>query len=350
MLSPLDKEILRSWSRHAIAPQIARVLGRPRRDEGPRIAVVGNCQSYGVAYGMKLLEPAATVDRFTMIGHSRASLRVLARTLATYDYVFVHEFLPGHLRQGGDSQDLVRLLPKTRLFGPVCFAAFHPDLVFIHDPTRLHGFVTGPLGPYQSALCLFAHLKGLSLDMANALFNENVFEAIGYLDMWGDASRELVETSRDKYGLDFSAELMSWSRRGVFMYSTVHPMGFVMCDVARKLLEAAGLKPRAINTHYYDIDELARSDIFPVYPPIAKRYGAQGSYLFKCENHHISQGVGEFLTLPQFLARCYEAFSRHDRSKLYNPRVEGWLADESSSRTLIKLARENLAAGLTPAL
>ncbi|WP_244593390.1 hypothetical protein [Methylosinus trichosporium] len=76
----------------------------------------------------------------------------------------------------------------------------------------------------------------------------------------------------------------------------------------------------------------------------------QGSYLFKCENHHISQGVGDFLTLPQFLARCYEAFAGHDRAELANPRVEGWLADEASSRILIKLARENLAAGLTPAL
>lgn len=350
MLSQLDKEIIRSWSRHAIAPRIARIAGRPKREDGPRIAVAGNCQSYGVAYGMKLLEPLATVDRFSVIGHSRASLGRLAKTLATYDYVFAHEFLPGHMSSGGGSEELARLLPKTMWFPMIAFAAFHPDLVFIHDPTRLHGFVNSPLGPYQSALCLFAYLKGLSLDMANALFNENVFEAVGYLDMWGEASRELVESARGKYGLDLSAELTSWSRRGVFMYTTLHPMGFVLCDVAKKLLEAAGREPCVTNAHYYDIHELARSDIFPVYPPIARRYGAPGGYLFKRENHHISQGVGEFLTLPRFLAQSYEIFRRHDRAKLYNRRVDDWLGDESSSRILIKLARENLAAGLTPTL
>lgn len=350
MLSQLDKEIIRSWSRHAIAPRIGRIAGRRKRDGGPRIAVVGNCQSYGVAYGMKLLEPEATVDRFTMIGHSRAGLGLLVATLDTYDHVFAQDFLAGHLRKGGGSQDLVRLLPKTMLFPSIGFAAFHPDQIFIRDPARLHGYVEGPLGPYQSALCLFAFLKGLSLDMANALFNENVFEAVGYLDMWGAAARELLDMAQGKFGLDLSAELMRWSRRGVFMHSSVHPRGFVLCDIAKKLLEAAGLAQRAMNADYYDIDELARSAIFPVYPPIAKRYGAPGSYLFKPENHHISLGVGELSTLPRFLAQSYEVFRRRDEAQLSNPRVEGWLADEASSRILLKLARENLAAGLTPSL
>ena len=80
--------------------------------------------------------------------------------------------------------------------------------------------------------------------MANALFNENVFDALGYFDMWNDASRELLDATRDRYGIDLSAELMNWSRRGVFMYSTVHPMSFVLFDLSKKLFEKVGLKPR----------------------------------------------------------------------------------------------------------
>lgn len=350
MISQIDKEIIRSWCGYAIEPRLTRLLGRPKRGSGPRIAVVGNCQSYGVAYGMKLLEPEATVDRFSMIRRSLASLEVLARTLETYDYVFSHDFVAGHMRSGGGSEELARLLPRTKLFPAISFAAFHPDLVLIHDPSRMHGFIGSPLGPYHSALALFAYRKGLSLDMANALFNENVFEATGYLDMWSAAAHELIETTKAKYDLDLSAELMSWSRRGVFMYSTLHPMGFVLFDVAKKLLETAGRKPRAMNFPYYDIHELARSEIFPVYPPIANRYGTRGEYLFKRENQHMSQGVGEFLTLPRFLAASYGIYSRHEAGKLHNPRVEAWLADETTSRVLVKLARENLAAGLTPVL
>ncbi len=77
----------------------------------------------------------------------------------------------------------------------------------------------GPVGPYHSALAVFAFRKGLTLTEANALFNRNVFEALGYFDIWNDAAREFLETARQKFGMDLSAELMSWARRGVFMYS-----------------------------------------------------------------------------------------------------------------------------------
>jgi hypothetical protein len=203
---------------------------------------------------------------------------------------------------------------------------------------------------YHSAIALFAYRKGLSVEMANALFNENVFDALGYFDMWNDASRELLDATRDRYGLDLSAELMNWSRWGVFMYSTVHPMSFVLFDLSKKLFETVGLKPRTVNFNYYAIHDLARSEIFPIYPPIAKRYGAQGGYMFKLQNHHISTTVGDFLTLPQYIASCYKIYSGHDPSQLSNPRVDAWLADEATSGLLMRLAREYFVAGLTPTL
>ena len=349
MLTQVDRQILKSWRQYAIEPRIAKFTGRVMRNTGPRIAIVGNCQSFGVAYAMKMLDPSATVDHFSMIARARSTMGLFAKTLETYDYVFSHDFLDGHVR-GGGSEELRQRLPKTIIFPAIGFAAFHPDLVYIHDLTRLHGFVSGPIGAYHSAIGLFAYRKGLSLEMANALFNENVFDALGYLDMWNDASRELLDAARDRYGVDLSAELMNWSRRGVFMYSTVHPMSFVLFDLSKKLFEKVGLKPRVVNFNYYDIHDLARSEIFPIYPPIAKRYGAQGGYMFKMQNHHISTTVGDFLNLPQFLASCYKSYSAHDLSKLSNARVDAWLADEATSGLLMRLARENFAAGLTPTL
>ena len=247
---------------------------------------------------------------------------LFAKTLDTYDYVFSHDFLDGHVR-GGGSEELCRRLPKTMIFPAITFAAFHPDLVYIHDLSRMHGFVCGPIGPYHSAIALFAYRKGLSVEMANALFNENVFDALGYFDMWNAASRELLDGTLQRFGLDLSAELMNWSRRGVFMYSTVHPMSFVLFDLSRKLFETVGLKPRTVNFNYYAIHDLARSEIFPIYPPIAKRYGAQGGYMLKLQN---------------------------DPSQLSNARVDAWLADEATSGLLMRLARENFVAGLTPTL
>lgn len=349
MFSQIDKQIIKSWRQYAIEPRLAKLTGRILRNTGPRIAVIGNCQCFGVAYAMKVMDPSATVDHFSAIAQGRASIGLFAKTLATYDYVFSHDFLEGHLR-GGGSAELRQLLPKMMIFPAIAFAAFHPDLVYIHDLSRVHGFVFGPIGPYHSAIALFAYRKGLSLEEANALFNENVFEALGYLAVWNDAARELLDTTKNGYGVDLSTELMNWSRRGVFMYSTVHPMSFVLFDLARKLWENAGIKPRQVNFNYYDIHDLSRSEIFPVYPPIAKLFGVSGGYQFKMQNHHIAVTVGDFLTLPQYLSACYKIYAAHEASQLSNSRVDGWLADEATSGLLVKLARENLKAGLLPVL
>jgi len=296
------------------------------------------------------MDPTATVDHYSVIGRSVADMGLFARTLATYDYIFSHEFLDGHIRGGGDSDELRRRLPQTVIFPGVGFAAFHPDLIYIHDLQQLHGFVFGPIGPYHSAVALFAYRKGLSLEEANALFNENVFEALGYFDVWNAAAKELLDVAQNKFDLDLSADLANWSRRGVFMYSTVHPMSFVLFDLAKRLWEKVGLKPAAINFNYYDLHDLSRAEIFPVYPPIAKMLGVQGGYLFKMQNHHLAHTVGDFLTLPQFLTSCYKIYAGHEASRLGNARVDGWLADEPTSRLLVRLARENLEAGLTPTL
>lgn len=349
MFAQIDRQIFKSWRQYAIEPRLAKLTGRILRNTGPRIAVVGNCQSFGVAYAMKVLDPSATVDHFSAISRARATMGLFARTLETYDYVFSHEFLDGHVR-GGGSAELKERLPKTVLFPAIAFAAFHPDLIYIHDLSRLNGFVFGPIGPYHSALALFAYRKGLTLEEANALFNENVYAALGYMDVWNDAARELIESAKTRFDFDLSTELLNWSRRGVFMYSSVHPMSFVLFDVARKLMENVGLKPRAGNFSYYDIHDLARAEIFPVYPPIGKVFGVPGGYLFKMQNHHLSTTVGDFLTLPQFLFACYKVYQAHRADQLANARVDGWLADEQTSNRLISLARENLKAGLTPTL
>ena len=51
--------------RRIIASLRDKSLRRP--GSGPRIAVVANCQSFGIAYAMKLLNVDATVHRFPVV-------------------------------------------------------------------------------------------------------------------------------------------------------------------------------------------------------------------------------------------------------------------------------------------
>jgi hypothetical protein len=222
MFSQLDKQIVRSWRQYLITPRLEKLLGRAPRRSGPRIAVVGNCQSFGVAYSMKVLDPSATVDHFSVIGRSRADVPIFAKMLRTYDYVFSHQFPNGHVR-GGDFEDLCGRVSAIRLFPAIVFAGFHPDLVYLQDAARGGAPILGPLGLLHSALAVFAFCEGLSLQEANGLYNRNVYEALGYFDVWNGAAKELVDTARDSFNLDLSGELLNWSRRGAFMYSLAHP-------------------------------------------------------------------------------------------------------------------------------
>jgi hypothetical protein len=346
MLSQIDRQIIRSWYKVLVEPRLPFLASGPRLT-GPRIAVIGNCQAFGIAYAMKLLDPTAHVSHFSAIGKTLADVDLLAKTLATYDYVFSHEFPAGSVR-GGGSDELCARLDKVIMFPAITFAAFHPDLVYLLDETRGHAPTIGPVGPYHSALAVFAFRRGLSLEEAHALFNRNVFEAVGYFDVWNAAAEELIESSKRKYDFDLSAELASWARRGVFMYSLVHPRPFVLFDIAKKLFAREGLPTPAINFDYYAIDDLGRAEIFPVYPPIGEWYGVQGGYTFKLENYHLSSNVGVFVTLPYYLAECYKTYRRCTPAQLAHPRIEAWLADPAAVGRIITLAGENRRAGLLP--
>ena len=344
MLSQIDKQILRVH----LLPRVNRLLGRPL-GSGPRLAVVGNCQSYGIAYGMKVLAPSAQVDHYSVVHKTLANIDWLAKTLERYDHVFMQNFPPGIVK-GGDWENLHARLTNVTRMPSMVFAAFHPDLIYLLDATRGHKTLNGPLRPYHSALAVFAFRVGLPLQEANALFNDNVFATVGYYDLWNASARELVEAAKSYFGFDFSSDLLSWSRRGVFMYSIVHPKPFVLATVARRLLETAGIAIENENFDDYAIDDLARSEIFPVYPEIAARLGVHGGYLFKRGNYHISNGVGEFLTLPQFLAESYAVYKRARPEQIAHERVDGWISDAALSSRLVALAKENLAKGKTPTL
>ena len=231
----------------------------------------------------------------------------------------------------------------------ISFAAFHPDCVYV-DGTGDDGRapVFGPFGPYHSALALFAFRGGLSPREANALFNDNVFEALRYFDFWNEASAELIEGVKRTCGLDLSAELGHWARRGVFMYTVNHPKPFVLVDVAKKLLKHIGISVPEIDYENYLIDDFIRYPIFPVYPPVGAHYGCPGSYTFKLTSTHAPRDVGDYLLLPQFLSGSYEIYRKCDSARLSNHRVDSWLGDKATTDMLLSLARENSRAGLLP--
>ena len=299
---------------------------RPADGEGsgPRIAVIGNCQARGVAEALRLLAPGARVRLIPMgeFGRRQRSLDAFAADLATCDHVFTQPFPAGFFPEGG-SEGLLERLPRARLFPAIVFTAFHPDAVYVGDLASLaHSrLAPSPLGTYHSAIALYGYLRGFSAEATLALYREDVFARLGYLDAWDEAAADLIGASR-AIGFDLSAELLRWSRTGLFMHNINHPRLSVLGDIAARLLREAGIAPRAVAVEAYAPDALLDDPIWPVYPAVATLYGVPGSLVFKRRQR--GAAPPSVLGLDAFVHESFALYRRQRRESLTCHRVTHW--------------------------
>ncbi|GEP11652.1 WcbI family polysaccharide biosynthesis putative acetyltransferase [Methylobacterium gnaphalii] len=314
--------------RQALLGALARLPWRPAtRDvpyrRGARIAVIGNCQARGVARSLEVLLPDAVVTLVPtgQLGRSVRTLRALAEGLADYDRVFSQP-ITGHFPDGG-SAELLRLLPRARLFPAIVFAAFHPDMVYVGNLSagRETGLVPSPLHTYHSAITLFGYLRGLSEEQILRLFRDDALAQLGFLDGWDLAAEDLVATSR-AIGFDLAPELLRWSRRGAFMHGINHPKLFVMADIARRLATEAGLAPAELPVEAYLADDLLGEVIWPVYPAVAAAYGVSGSYIFK--RRAMPKVPPPVLDLSGLVRESLALYRTLPRARLTCQRIEHW--------------------------
>ena len=300
------------------------------RDEasrtGPSIAILGNCQARGIARALKLLAPTSPVRYLSMgsLKRDHGDLDGLARTLKTHDLVFSQAF-PAGLLPGGGSEHLREQDPRVAPVPSIVFSAFHPDMVYAGAASDLAALklAPSPLGQYHSAIALTAHRLKLGVAPTAALFREDVFARLGYLDQWNPAAHELLAASA-QIGFPLDRELTRWARRGVFMHLMNHPKAFVLGDIAKRLLREAGHDPMAVEVEDYLGDELAQDVIWPVYPPVAAQFGASGAYLFKARTRGDAFPV--LYDLPGFVAASFALYDATTAEALRCPRVEAWLA------------------------
>ncbi|GJD47509.1 hypothetical protein OPKNFCMD_0217 [Methylobacterium crusticola] len=318
-------------ARWAVQSRLAAARRRRAGPTGsPRIMVVGICQGGAIAEAMRLLVPGSEVTFVSAFAAARRYPRLadLAAEGRRHDVVFSNTWLP-RFRDGGD---LAGLRAETNLvtIPTIVFSAFHPDLVMVGEPGEpgRDGLIVGPLGHAHSALALFGYLEGLAPARTEALFDAAVYRHLGYFDFWNDSVATLLALGRE-VGYDLDADLVRWSRRGCFMHANNHPKVHVAADLARGLLERAGIAYGACDLDSYLADDLIRAGTFPVYPAIAEHYGVQGSALFlKSETRRT--GPARTMALPEFIARSYAAYARHLRDVLVCPRVSAWRTDPAT--------------------
>lgn len=336
MFSLLDRQIARHWRDRTFSRRPSTGGKTPRK-----IAVVGNCQSFGYAFAVKLFDPSLVVDRYPLVAPSLTDLKTLRAALADYDLVFSQDFGPQILRDNATSDALFADMPGVVRLPTINFYGFHPDTIHLLDPTKNYRLIMGPAGVYHSALALFGHISGFSVDQTEALFTHEVFAFVGYLDVWPSAVDEVLRAG-EAAGMKLESAVARWSRGRAFMYTPTHPRPQVLFDIAKIAMGKAGLRAQPLDTDDYAVDDLSRDYILPVYPPLAEHYGLAGSTVLKLAHYRFSRGVGEMLTLTEYIARSSAHYAERKREQLVHERVDQWLGDTEISRTLGLLSAEEL--------
>lgn len=255
-----------------------------------RWLLVYNCHANGLANCLGTLSDDIAVEIVHRHQIKRKAVQPKQR-MPDYDLVLVAPQLAKDLGVTGDEAN-VWLLPAIQ------FRAYHPDTCYVARNTQLR--LKGPMGEYHSLIALTAFQMGLGVEDAKALYREEIYQALGYFDVWDTSRADLTSRFRLR-GFDIDSSFVGWSRRGAFMHTINHPRIECLVDLATCILTKAGLEPvpRQVVPH----DNLANGPIYPVYPEIGSRLGVQGSYAFKIG------GAYEFLDLDTFIRESYAVYA-----------------------------------------
>lgn len=269
------------------APVPTASAGRGSR----RWLLLYNCQAQGLTNCLGLLGHDLQVDCHE-VPTVQANAAAVSRTLGDYERVLVLpqvRTIPGFEAAGH---------PQVRDLPSFVFSGYHPDLFRLGDDSGLR---QGPLGNFHSLLAYCGWRMGRDVAATVAMFRATVFEAAGYFDGWS-SEREALLGRFSMHGLELRSEFHAWCRRGPFMHNPIHPTMLPLRDLARLLLDEAGVQCR--DTQLLPHDNLAAGPVFPVYPGLASRLGVPGSFDFK------RSGRYEAFGLPEFVERSFSAFDR----------------------------------------
>ncbi|MGD1067631.1 MAG: GSCFA domain-containing protein [Vulcanimicrobiaceae bacterium] len=276
---------------------------RQRKGSSARtIYVSGNCQGRGVAACMYAMNQSLAIKVIP--------LEIAIGEVAPPDQLVVRQRnprLPWTLRPAA---------PNEILYPRAFYNAFHPDCV------RLDSLAPAVMsGRHHSTLVLYGWHRGLSVAQTIALFNERVFEALGFFDYAPASDRVLIDEG-DACQLDLRDMLPAWRRRGAFMHTINHPKLRVLADFARAIMRRAEIDVLVPDVESFVIDPLQGDGVWPVYPELGARWGLPGAYAFMRgydPKFHLSP---ELLDLETYVARSFEVYAGLDPPTLTTPRLE----------------------------
>ena len=281
---------------------LMKFFGKDRKSKVVgKVLGVGNCQIQGIV--RCAAAALQTESAYLHPAKARNEPGVLMQALGDASVVFVprgraHRHMQDAAKAAGRPDLPVLAAPKFY------FSGFHPDVVY---PSPDGERPELPMGNASSAIVLAAWREGLEPSEAISLFRDEVYEALGYYEVFGLAKAALVKECAAA-GFDVVPLLNSWLEQGAFVYLPLHPKIHVLRDIAMTQLRLAQLHDGTPSAEPVD-DELSRNLMWPVYPEIGHKLGIAGDYIFRPKNMRgVPRAHLDPMDLKSFVERSYACF------------------------------------------
>lgn len=265
---------------------------------GEKIVVSGNCQMNVARRILQVIKPNYEIDYINISEVNKLSERELLSVLRTADLCIVQS-LPALRNVVNIGGGLVLEVPF------VTFMGSQPDCVYLQD-RDVTDFVK-----YDSRIIAAAFLSGFDENQCIDLFCENVYDQLGYRDIFVAECRRL-EALLD--GCHMGDLVGGWVDRQPFMYTINHPKMFVIEDMLKEALKRGGVSYNNVCVHEVVSDPLIQWCVWPSLFDRAGNVIPRESLFFK--------GPGDrILDVEEFVVFCYEKFGREGvrREQLWHP-------------------------------
>ncbi len=300
---------------------------------GRLIVVSCGCQSAGIASALEIVFPDDVihpVPEKPSAEQTRELVDTIQRSTGRLIWIasdYERSADDPRLAALGDAVELIRV-PL------IFFRGFHPDTTYATNaagqPIRV---ATSPSLDLQqgwwaenSALVLWAWRNRLTVDAATALFNADVFRALGYFDAW-DASVRRLRAQFEACGLDFARFFQACKQRGPFMLSINHPRVRALTELAKQIALKLDAPRTVLELPLDDLvpDDLAFGPLWPIYTEIGEALGYKTAYIWRLSPHVYVRGVAPYV------AHAYASYQaqRLDPAEIACHRFEGGLFDDA---------------------
>lgn len=259
-----------------------------------RIGVAGHCETGGMAAALQEL---CWNDRVTpLVMTQSGDDEWIDRVSRDFDVIFYNSVLYRNRKEVFDALNI----DKVR-YPFLQFSAYHPDCCYL----RMRG--TGNLigQGYHSGICVYAYVNNMSVDMACKIFCEDVYDEIGYFDLWG-GEVDGLRSEFSECGVDFNEFFLAAKRKSPFMHSINHPTAFAIGQLARTVAGKVWPHRSSFGEGVKMVDALSRL-YWPVYPEVADRFAIGGEYKWLVG--------GKFLSRRQFIENSYQEYEKAGVSK-----------------------------------